>query len=52
MFKYSERPGTYAAKKFEDNVKESVKKIRLQEIIDLQQTHSHYQNKTVHRQNS
>ena len=45
MFKYSERPGTYAAKKFKDNVKESVKKIRLQEIIDLQQTHSHFRTK-------
>ena len=37
MFKYSERPGTFAAKKFEDNVDEEVKKVRLQEIIDLQQ---------------
>ena len=45
MFAYSERPGTYAAKKFDDNVKESVKKIRLQQIIDLQQTHSHYRTK-------
>lgn len=36
MFKYSERPGTYAAKKLEDNVPEEVKGRRLQEIIDLQ----------------
>lgn len=36
MFKYSERPGTYAAKKLEDNVPEDVKSRRLQEIIDLQ----------------
>ena len=36
MFKYSERPGTYAAKKMEDNVSEEVKGRRLQEIIDLQ----------------
>ncbi len=36
MFKYSERPGTYAAKKMEDNVPEDVKGRRLQEIIDLQ----------------
>ncbi len=36
MFKYSERPGTYAAKKLEDNVTEEVKTRRLQEIIDLQ----------------
>ncbi len=36
MFKYSERPGTYAAKKLEDNVSEKIKTQRLQEIIDLQ----------------
>lgn len=36
MFKYSERPGTYAAKKLEDNVPEDIKTRRLQEIIDLQ----------------
>ncbi|HCC17370.1 MAG: tRNA (N6-isopentenyl adenosine(37)-C2)-methylthiotransferase MiaB [Bacteroidetes bacterium GWD2_45_23] len=36
MFKYSERPGTYAAKKQEDNIAEEVKNRRLQEIIDLQ----------------
>jgi len=36
MFKYSERPGTYAAKNLEDNVPEEVKGRRLQEIIDLQ----------------
>jgi tRNA-2-methylthio-N6-dimethylallyladenosine synthase len=36
MFKYSERPGTYAAKHLEDNVPEEVKSKRLQEIINLQ----------------
>nr|WP_319401643.1 tRNA (N6-isopentenyl adenosine(37)-C2)-methylthiotransferase MiaB [uncultured Carboxylicivirga sp.] len=36
MFKYSERPGTYASKHLEDNVPEDVKSRRLQEIIDLQ----------------
>ncbi|MEL6252927.1 MAG: TRAM domain-containing protein [Bacteroidota bacterium] len=36
MFAYSERPGTAAAKKFEDDVEESVKKARLAEIIKLQ----------------
>jgi len=36
MFMYSERPDTYAARKFEDNVPEEVKKRRLQEIISLQ----------------
>ena len=45
MFKYSERPGTFAAKKFEDNVDEEVKKVRLQEIIDLQQLHSKFRTK-------
>ncbi|TRX71818.1 tRNA (N6-isopentenyl adenosine(37)-C2)-methylthiotransferase MiaB [Carboxylicivirga sp. M1479] len=38
MFKYSERPGTYAAKNLEDNVPEDIKSRRLQEIIDLQCT--------------
>jgi tRNA-2-methylthio-N6-dimethylallyladenosine synthase len=42
MFKYSERPGTLAAKKFQDNVPEKIKKNRLQEIIDLQQVHSKF----------
>jgi tRNA-2-methylthio-N6-dimethylallyladenosine synthase len=45
MFKYSERPGTFAAKKFEDNVDEEVKKVRLQEIINLQQSHSKFRTK-------
>lgn len=44
MFKYSERPGTYAAKKLEDNVPEEVKARRLQEIIDLQMELSHQSN--------
>lgn len=39
MFMYSERPGTPAAKKLEDNVPDDVKKRRLQEIVDLQQKH-------------
>jgi tRNA-2-methylthio-N6-dimethylallyladenosine synthase len=40
MFKYSERPGTLAERKLEDNVDEQIKKRRLQEIVDLQQKHS------------
>ena len=42
MFAYSERPGTLAAKKMEDDIPESTKKRRLQEIIDLQRIHSEY----------
>ena len=42
MFMYSERPGTPAAKKLEDNIPENVKKIRLQEIVKRQQQHSLY----------
>lgn len=40
MFKYSERPGTPAAKKFTDDVPEQEKGRRLQEIIELQNQHS------------
>ncbi len=36
MFKYSVRPNTLAARKMEDDVPETVKTRRLQEIIDLQ----------------
>ncbi len=36
MFKYSERPGTYAAKHMADNVPEEVKIRRLNEMIALQ----------------
>ena len=36
MFKYSERPGTYAAKQLPDDVPEEVKIQRLQRMIDLQ----------------
>lgn len=45
MFKYSERPGTYASKRMEDNVPEDVKSRRLQEIIDLQLELSRESNK-------
>ena len=39
-FFYSERPGTLAARKLADDIPLETKKRRLQEIIDLQQTHS------------
>ncbi len=40
MYFYSERPGTLAARRFEDDIPEPVKKRRLQEIIDLHRRHS------------
>lgn len=40
MYFYSERPGTLAAKRYEDDVPEAVKKRRLQEIVDLHRIHS------------
>lgn len=40
MFAYSERPGTLAGNKMNDDIPHAVKKRRLQEVIDLQQKHS------------
>src|SRR5690606_30598518 len=42
MFAYSERPGTLAARKMEDDVSEEIKKRRLTEIIEKQREHSFY----------
>ena len=36
MFKYSERPGTMAARKYKDDISEEIKTARLNEIITLQ----------------
>jgi len=36
MFKYSERPGTFASRHLPDDVPDAVKSARLQEIIELQ----------------
>ena len=40
MFTYSERPGTLAERKLEDDVPEDVKKRRLDDIVQLQRQHS------------
>ena len=40
MFYYSERPGTLAAKKWEDDVSDDIKKRRLDDIIKKQREHS------------
>ncbi len=44
MFYYSERPGTLAAKKFEDDIPLDVKKRRLAEVITKQSELSHLRN--------
>ena len=44
MFKYSERPGTYASKHLPDNVSEEVKIERLNRMIDLQNELSNQSN--------
>ena len=45
MFAYSERPGTYAARHFKDDISSELKQRRLEEIITIQQKHSHERNK-------
>ena len=46
MFAYSERPGTLASRKIEDNVPEHIKKKRLSQIIEKQQKHSQIRTET------
>jgi tRNA-2-methylthio-N6-dimethylallyladenosine synthase len=45
MFKYSERPGTFAARKYADDILEDVKSRRLDEIIAKQSGHALERNK-------
>ena len=45
MYFYSERPGTLAEKRYEDDVPLEVKKRRLQEIVDVQWQLSNESNK-------
>ena len=45
MFSYSERPGTLAERKYEDDVSEEIKSKRLSEIVALQQKLSAVQTK-------
>ena len=45
MYFYSERPGTLAARRYEDDVDLVTKKRRLQEIVDVQWTLSNESNK-------
>ena len=40
MFYYSERPGTLAQRKYEDDIPLKIKKRRLEEIIKKQNIHS------------
>ena len=42
MYSYSERPGTLAGRKMDDDVSEETKSRRLQEIVDLQRKHSSF----------
>ena len=46
MFYYSQRPGTLAARKYEDDIPLKVKKRRLQEVIDIQSKVSLEHNQT------
>ncbi|HTB53600.1 MAG TPA: tRNA (N6-isopentenyl adenosine(37)-C2)-methylthiotransferase MiaB [Ferruginibacter sp.] len=40
MYFYSERPGTLAARRYEDDIPEPVKKRRLQEMVELHRKHT------------
>ena len=51
MFAYSERPGTYAARHFKDDISPEIKQRRLEEIITLQQRHSLERNKSFINKN-
>ena len=51
MFAYSERPGTYAARHFNDDISPEIKQRRLEEIITLQQKHSLERNKSFINKN-
>jgi tRNA-2-methylthio-N6-dimethylallyladenosine synthase len=42
MFKYSERPGTLAAKRYADDIPEEIKQSRLAQIVAKQQQYSFY----------
>lgn len=44
MFKYSERPNTYAARNFTDDIPEDIKSRRLDEIMEMQHKLSHESN--------
>ncbi|WP_299217881.1 tRNA (N6-isopentenyl adenosine(37)-C2)-methylthiotransferase MiaB [uncultured Aquimarina sp.] len=46
MYAYSERPGTLAERKLEDDVPEEVKKRRLAEVIALQRKHCAYRHES------
>ena len=45
MFRYSERPDTLAADRYQDNVPDGIKERRLREVIDIQQRLSYQNNK-------
>ena len=45
MFTYSERPGTLAERKMDDDIPEAIKQRRLEEIVKLQREHSEIRTK-------
>ena len=45
MYAYSERPGTMAERKLEDDVDFDTKKRRLAEVVELQRAHGHFRTK-------
>jgi tRNA-2-methylthio-N6-dimethylallyladenosine synthase len=45
MYVYSERPGTMAERKLDDDVTLEIKKRRLTEVVELQRSHGHIRTK-------
>ena len=51
MYAYSERPGTMAERKLEDDVPFETKKRRLAEVVELQRAHGLFRTEAISKSN-